>query len=232
MKVDWILFDIDNTLLDFDAASKLALEKAFDNFDIPFNDSHYKIYKRINAENWHQLEKGIINALTLRHRRFDLLFEALELRPTTGDEFNAYYLEQLIKHSKFFDNVPRMLAQLKKKYKLSVITNGLKEVQRSRLNHLDLSRYFDSIIVSDEIGHAKPDKAYFDHVFSTIPKAPAPENTLVVGDNFHSDIKGGSDYGCLTCWVHLEKEDPGELEPDYTIRHISEFSQVIDYEKI
>ncbi len=229
MDVSWILFDIDNTLLDFDSSSKLALQASFRHFELPFNEDNYKTYKRINANIWHEFEKGQITALKLRHKRFDLLFEALKLFPTTGHEFNAYYLNQLIEQSIAYDKVPDMLIKLKKKYKISVITNGLREVQRSRLNHLKIAHHFDSIIVSDEIGVAKPDKAYFDHVFTTIENSPRPNKTLVVGDNIHSDIKGGTDYGCRTCWIKNNNENTGDLNPDYIIQHINEFDTIIDY---
>jgi HAD superfamily hydrolase (TIGR01509 family) len=85
--------------------------------------------------------------------------------------------------------------------RLGLITNGYSEVQRPRLTHFDLSHYFEAVVVSSEIGHAKPSAAFFDHAFTALG-SPDPATVLVVGDSLSSDIAGGRNAGTVTCWFN------------------------------
>lgn len=227
MKFEWILFDIDNTLLDFDGPSKLALKSSCDLHNLEYSEDLYLVYKEVNAKVWSEFEQGQITAVELRPLRFQRLFNEISMNPCPPTLFNKTYLDFVVDYAKGYESIRGTLSHLKKKYKISVITNGLKEVQRARLTRLELNHFFDSITVSDEIGVAKPHKAYFDHVFNSIPNPSKPEKTLVVGDSLHSDIKGGNDYGCSTCWISHGRHNNGEIKPDYTILNISEFDKII-----
>lgn len=229
MKFEWILFDIDNTLLDFDGPSKQALKSSCDIYELEFSEELYKIYKDINAKVWTEFEHGKISAIELRPLRFQRFFQKVKVNPCSPSIFNKTYLDFVVDYAKSYETIWGTLSSLKERYKISAITNGLKEVQRARLTRLNLNHFFDSITVSDEIGVAKPDKAYFDHVFNSIQNPSKPEKTLVVGDSLHSDIKGGNDYGCSTCWLSHGRANPGIIQPDYTISNISEFHKIIAY---
>jgi YjjG family noncanonical pyrimidine nucleotidase len=227
MEYEWILFDIDNTLLDFDGPSKQALKSSCDVHQLEFNEDLYKVYKDVNAKVWSEFEHGKITAIELRPLRFERFFNEVKVNPCSPSKFNKTYLDFVIDYAKDYESIRGTLSALKERYKISVITNGLKEVQRARLTRLNLNHFFDSITVSDEIGVAKPHKAYFDHVFKSIQNPSKPEKTLVVGDSLHSDIKGGNDYGCSTCWLSHGRSNDSEIIPDYTISNIAEFNKII-----
>ena len=118
-----------------------------------------------------------------------------------GFEFNAKYLSNLVKHTTVRPEVINMLTKLKAHFKMSIITNGLKEVQRPRLDKCLMTHLFDSIIVSDEIGAAKPDLAFFDVAIKSIPITIKKDKILVIGDSLKSDIAGGINYGLKTCLI-------------------------------
>jgi YjjG family noncanonical pyrimidine nucleotidase len=227
MNIKWLMFDADNTLLDFKKACDEGLRKTFEDFDDECTPEIAVLYEKINAEVWHDFESGMIDAHELRSLRFERLFEAIETRPADPYRFNARYLENLVFLSEPYDGLVAFLSALKPNYRISLITNGLKEVQRPRLSRLGLNHHFDSIVVSDEIGVAKPDAAFFEYAYRDIPHEIEKNEVMVVGDNIKADIGGGKDYGFKTCWVHHGKENLTEIEPDFMIHGIHEFDRVL-----
>ena len=123
MTYKWLLFDADNTLMDFDHASRLAMELSFKYYGLYLTDDNYKVYKTINHQVWNEFEKGEIDAITLRSKRFQLLFDWLNIKPTAPEEFGTRYLEELSIHNSPYDGVENLLLELKKDYKISIITN-------------------------------------------------------------------------------------------------------------
>ena len=111
---------------------------------------------------------------------------------------------------------------------MSIVTNGLKEVQRPRAIRLKLQQYFASMIVSDEIGIAKPDIRYFEYAYGTLKNPPPKSEILMVGDSLHSDIQGGINFGITTCWVSHGRINETAIQPDYKISNFLELSSVLN----
>ncbi len=224
MPYSWILFDADNTLLDFTSASKKAFAQAVTKLKIPNRPNLFSRYKKANHLVWTAFENGQIDAITLRKKRFELFLEDIEV-DRDPVLFNQLYLDNLVEHSELLPGARQLLDHLHGKIKLGLITNGLKEVQRPRLTHTRTDHYFDVIVVSDEIGLAKPDAAYFDYVFKEMG-LPPKKKVLIVGDNLHSDIKGGVNYGVDTCWYNPDGQ-PNEsgITPTH---HAQNFDQMLE----
>ena len=92
----------------------------------------------------------------------------------------------------------------------------------------NLYRFFQKSFVSEEIGHNKPSKAYFDAAFAQIPDFD-PAKALMVGDSLSSDIKGGKNAGLRTCWInpnHLPANP--EIQPDYEIEALSQLPALLE----
>lgn len=227
MKYDWILFDLDNTLMDFTQSSKKAFSSAFLEFGLREEVGHYDIYQEFNHSVWRDFEDGKIDAMTLRRKRFDDFMMEVGIKGITGIEFNKIYLNWLVEHSFLLDGSLDLLNELKAKVKLAIITNGLKEVQRRRIKRLEIEHFFPVIIVSDEEGVSKPSKAYFDIAFEAC-KNPRKDKVLVVGDSLNSDIKGGNNYGMDTCWCNLFNQiNTTDINPNYEINQLSELHLII-----
>ena len=226
-KLSWLLFDVDNTLLDFSGAAKAALWASFEAHEVECTEEIHAIYQEVNHHHWMAFEQGKIDAVTLRHKRFEVLFQEIGRTELPAKTFSKAFLDNLILKSEAYEGVSSLLEALQKDYHLSIVTNGLKEVQRARLNRLKMSHYFDSIIVSDEIGVAKPHGEYFEAVYDSIPQNPPKEEMLIVGDSIHSDIQGGNDFGIKTCWVSHGRENQSEVQPDFEIHHIDDFPQFL-----
>ena len=227
MTYKWLLFDADNTLMDFDHASRLAMELSFKYYGLYLTDDNYKVYKTVNHQVWNEFEKGEIDAITLRSKRFQLLFDWLNIKPTAPEEFGTRYLEELSIHNSPYDGVENLLLELKKDYKISIITNGLKEVQRPNYNRRGWDRIFDSIIVSDEIGVQKPKQKFFEHAWQSIDHDFDKSNALVIGDNIFSDIKGGQGFGLDTCWINRGRENKSDIQPTSSIDHVLHLTELL-----
>lgn len=225
-KYKWLLFDLDNTLLDFDETSKIAFKHAFLDKNLPYDSSLYPIYHEINLRLWKALERQEITKEAIRAERFRQFFEKMEL-DYDAEYFSRAYLENLVTHSIVYEGVPELLKTLKQKYRLSIITNGLKEVQRPKLKLNQITDFFEVIVVSDEIGHFKPTTGIFEYIFKEMGK-PLKAETLILGDSLSSDIKGGHDFGIDTCWVNLKnKTNETSIQPTFEINHLKDLYEIL-----
>jgi len=131
---------------------------------------------------------------------FELLFVAIGITsdPVT---FSSGYLRRLAACSELIEGAEATIRALHGEVGLMVITDGLKEVQRPRLARSTIGGYFTDIVISEEVGVAKPDGAIFDVAFNRM-NDPRKEEVLIVGDSLNSDIKGGNDYGVDACWFN------------------------------
>jgi YjjG family noncanonical pyrimidine nucleotidase len=225
--ISCLLFDLDNTLLDFDGAAKAALWQTFTDYGTHCSEAIHQTYKHINKQVWTDFERGKISAARLRPQRFRLLFEAIAQNPARPEDFSQRYLENLVLKSEAYQGVSALLDQLRPNYQLGLITNGLREVQRPRLARLQMQHHFQSIVVSDEIGVAKPQAAFFAHAYADLPQQPPKEEVLVIGDNLHSDISGGRDFGFRTCWVSHGRINTSDILPDYTLNQVVDIPNIL-----
>ena len=118
-----------------------------------------------------------------------------------------------------------VLELLQPRVALALISNGLSEVKRPQIERFGFDRIFDAIVISAEVGAAKPSREIFDIAFDLLGKPPK-ESALMVGDSLTSDIKGGADYGIATCWYNPNGEVAG---PDDRITHeIASLKELLD----
>lgn len=226
MNYNILLFDLDDTLMDFSASEKSALSNAFIEYKFPTGLADYQLdYKEISKELWRDLEQGLMSISELGVERFRRLFHKrkLEINP---DTFNNIYLGYLGKEAHLTHGVLELFDQLNE-YRLAVITNGFTEVQNSRIKISPLSNKFEQIITSEDAGCQKPDCGIFDYTFTTLG-ITSKQNVLIVGDSLTSDIQGGINYGIDTCWFNpLGKENNAGIKPTYEIREMTELKKVL-----
>ena len=147
-----ILLDIDNTLFDYPKTEKYAIKAAFEDFDFFSNGSESefeeikKEYKVINDLLWEKLEKGEITSTELKVERFRMLFEKANLS-YSPEEFSKQYLKRLGEGAFLLDGAEEVCKYLYGKYKLGIVTNGMKEVQYSRIGKSPIGKYIDKIII-------------------------------------------------------------------------------------
>ncbi|AIQ27724.1 MULTISPECIES: YjjG family noncanonical pyrimidine nucleotidase [unclassified Paenibacillus] len=226
MKYECILFDADDTLFDYGMAESHALYHAFAHFGLPTGAEDYAAsYKAINHSLWKDFEQGRITSAALRVERFNRLFAAhhLELKP---DEFSEAYLRFLGEGTFLIQGAIELCGELAG-CRLAIITNGIKDVQQSRIKGSPLSEVFEAIIISEETGYQKPETGIFDYAFERL-KITDKSKVLIVGDSLTSDIQGGINYGIDTCWFNpLEKPGDPDVLPTYEIRSLHELLEIV-----
>jgi 2-haloacid dehalogenase len=159
-------------------------------------------------------------------RRFELLLEALQLAGS-ADDLNVAYVEQLGLCTDLIDGAYDVLQTLSKSSRIAIVTNGLEAVQRSRLMRSTIHPFIAELVISEEVGAAKPHPAFFDAAFARAGNPPRSE-VLIIGDSLSSDIQGGVDYGIDTCWYNPTGEAASEgLSLNYEIRHLQELLTIL-----
>ncbi len=223
----WLWFDADGTLFDYQRAEATALKNTFEALRLPFEDSYLELYREINQGLWQALERQEVTQAVLRLRRFELLLDAIRLN-TSIDQLSSVYLEQLAISAELMEGAYTVLETLHKTSRIAIVTNGLQSVQRGRLERSTIKPFVDELIISEEIGAAKPSPAYFE-IASARTGNPSKRDILLIGDSLTSDIRGGVDYGIDTCWFNPAREPrPEELPIKYEIRHLHELLDVIE----
>ena len=188
----WLLFDADGTLFDYDRAERAALEQALAQIGVPFQTGHLAAYRRINQALWQQVEKGELTPGLVKVRRFELLLEAIRVAYSAA-ALSASYLECLANCSELVEGAEAVLGVLHRKYRIAILTNGLTVVQRGRLARSVIRHHVSDMIISEEIGAAKPAKEFFDTAFARLGH-PSKGEVLMIGDGWASDIQGALRY--------------------------------------
>lgn len=223
----WLFFDADGTLFDYNRAEATAFRKAFDLLKFQFEESYLDTYQTINHELWKALERHEITPAVLRLRRFELLLEALQLGGS-ADDLNIAYVEQLGLCTDLIEGAYEVLQTLTAGSRIAIVTNGLEAVQRSRLMHSTIHPFITELIISEEVGAAKPHPAFFDAAFARTGH-PDRDDVLIIGDSLTSDIQGGVDYDIDTCWYNSTSEPrPNGLPITCEISHLRDLLEIIE----
>jgi len=194
------LFDLDHTLLDSDASEVTAYAHTMATIGLQDADHHFDRYVTINREMWRAVEAGTMRPDEVRFRRFEQFTDEIgvDADPVAMAEAFVWGLGA---HGELYEGARDLLATLAERARLAMVTNGLSEVQRARIERLDLARYFDAVIISSEVGVTKPRPEIFDVAFGELG-SPRRETAVMIGDSLSSDIRGGREYGIATCWFN------------------------------
>lgn len=226
-KYEFLLFDADNTLLDFDENERVSLLDTFEHFGLPCTEEVLGLYHEINIMYWEMLSRKEIERDALLIKRFETLFERVGIKADPVATEN-HYRTNLGNGCQIMAGAMEVLKELKKDYKLYVITNGVAKTQHNRLEKSGLAELMEDIFISDEIGYNKPDKEFFEYVESHIP-CFEHEKALVIGDSLFSDIRGGVEFGLDTCYLNIyHKQNTSEIIPTYEIQDIVELPKLLE----
>ena len=225
--IEFLLLDLDDTILDFHKAERIAIAKTIREFGVEPTEEVLARYHVINKWHWEQLEQGKLTRAEVLENRFGVLFEALGVKADKSACAKAYEKNLSIGHY-FLPGAEEAVERLSKKYRLLLVSNGTASVQKGRMTSANLYRFFETVFVSQEVGYNKPSKEYFDICFSRIPGFD-PKKAIIVGDSLSSDIKGGINAGILTCWVNPDHA-PGrpDITPDYEIERLSQLEELLE----
>lgn len=224
-----LLFDVDNTLLDFDASEKEAFNSLLLHFGMDPEDRLLRDYHQINRSCWELFEEGKMEKEEVLLRRFELFFSRHNCQ-ADGKEAELFYRERLGDSAILIPGALELCRDLSRRYDLYIVTNGVADTQHKRLESSGLNPYFKSVFVSEEAGSPKPKKEFFDYCFEQMRRlgVKRPEERtqemLLIGDSLTSDMRGGENAGIDTCWYN-----PGGLSND---KGVSVTMEVSSYEEL
>jgi putative hydrolase of the HAD superfamily len=226
-----VCFDLDDTLCDSQKSSKASLLKMIryaltkcegletEHFQEAYNKASKDMIKKYNGP-------SIFNRLSGYETRVEHIRRTLILcgfdDPNLVRELVDIYGEERRKTLKLFPDAIRVLSSLKIKYRLSIVTNGPSDIQRGKIEVLKIACYFNDILISGEVGYAKPDPRIFDPLITknTIPAS----QYLYVGNSQDDDLTSAHYAGLKVVWINrkgevLKKTIP---KPHYEIKNLSE----------
>lgn len=217
-----ILFDLDNTLLDFSRTQAMAFEAVVNRFEIDAEGGAlFDRYQAFSRESWRQHERGELPAEALRTERWRMTLASTGADHLAHEVLAEAYLDELPRHTFHVEGALEVCRALSDTVTLGVITNGFESVQHRRLAASPLKQHVSFLLTSEAVGEPKPGRALFDRALEL--GAAANHDTVMIGDNLSSDIAGADGVCMDSVWFN-----PGRAQPDpgiaatHTISRLSE----------
>ena len=220
-----IFFDLDHTIWDFDKNAEETLMELYHHYELAAlglasPQAFISTYTENNHLLWAEYHLGKITKETLRSERFSKTFIQLGVSPELiPAQFEDDYVRLTPIRTNLFEGSKKVLTYLKEKYTLHIISNGFKESTLTKMDKSGLNPYFSNVIISEDVGVNKPDKAIFEYALAKA-KATKPES-IMIGDSLEADIRGAQDFGIQAIFFNpLHKEKPQDVT--WQINHLEE----------
>lgn len=210
-QIQFVYFDLDDTLLDHRHAERQALTDVYQYYAHAFIDvtitEIQDTYHALNVSLWKAYADGALTKEQLKEVRFNRLFESLNIDGLDGREVNDRYLEFYARYWRFHGPAQTAFFTISNFYPVGILTNGFLEIQRAKLQRFStLRERIKVFIISDDVGFMKPHPQFFK--IASERARVTPQSILYVGDSFYSDIQGGLDAGWNVAWYTPETSPP------------------------
>jgi 2-haloacid dehalogenase len=222
MRYKGVFLDADDTLFDFQQGERIASMRVMAFLGVTDPEAP-DVYKKINADMWRQLEKGLLNQAQLKVRRFEILMEryGISKDPATAAEV---YAEALSEQSMLLEGALEAVGQIAQHLPVSIVTNGISQIQRGRMGRSPLRHLIRDFVISEEIGFAKPDRRVLMIALENFNLRA--EEALMVGDSA-ADMRCAANAGVDACWFNPHgKNLPEDLRPLYEIDALSKLPAI------
>jgi HAD superfamily hydrolase (TIGR02253 family) len=231
-----VCFDLDDTLCDYEKSAKISRDIMM-NYAISrckgldlntFQEAYLESFQDMINFYGGQAIFLIKSGLETRLEHFSrTLYRLGFYDPKLVNQLVNIYGEERMKTLKLFSDSIRVLTVLKRKHRLSLVTNGPSDIQRSEIELLNIEEYFDEIVVSGEVGYAKPDPRIFKVLLTKLKITPS--QMVYIGNSQKHDIIGAKKAGLKTVWINRKNERklPETPIPDYEITTLSELIYIL-----
>ena len=226
--IEFVLLDLDDTILDFSYAEREALRSTLCRFGIDATDAAVTLYSEINDAHWKRLERGELTRREVQIGRFSCFLEAMGASEVSAEEANAFYMRSVADCAETVSGAMELLEALKTSgLRLFAVSNGSRSVQVGRIARSGIAPYFEEIFLSEDLGVEKPKREFFDLCFARIRDFD-PTRAIVFGDSLTSDIQGGLNAGLLTCWFNRRgKARTADIVPHYEVSTLDAFATLL-----
>ena len=219
---DWFLFDADETLFSFDAQAGLA--QMFAKYGVAFSEADYLEYQALNQPLWNAYQAGQIDANQLQSRRFAHWAARLEVDAL---ELNRVFIAIMAEVCQPLEGARALLECVAEHGKVGIVTNGFTDLQEARLAQTGFTDLIDLVVISEQVGVAKPDPKIFAYALTQM-QHDTPERVLMTGDNPHSDVLGAQRSGLHACWLNpTDVPCPLPTPPHYTVNSLTALQQLL-----
>lgn len=228
MKYDLLLFDADDTLLDFKKSEDISFQIVLEKNGISGDNKYFlKSYKAINDLLWSQHALGLVTKDFLKVERFK---KFLEVNLLKGDpnKMAEDYLDTLPEQVFLIDGALEVIQNLHKRIPLVIVTNGIGVTQHKRLHNSNLAPLIDLMVVSEECGFTKPDKRIFHYTFDLLKVTRESSRILMIGDKLETDILGANNVGIDSCWFNPEQSSNStSIDPTFEIQSLMDILRLL-----
>lgn len=226
-KIKAVLLDVDNTILDFNAGAMESMQAVFSDWNMQYEPWMFPVFLEANVFLWEEIEKNRLTREELYKIRWKVIFEKLQLGGPDPEAFDADFRKYLAESAAPIEGAYEILEYLSEKYILCIASNAAHARQVKRLTKANMLRYIRHLFSSEEIGHSKPEKAFFDACLARLGGITAAE-TVVIGDSLTADIAGGVGSGMKTVWYnHTHEAVPADLQADYVVNTLCEIKDIL-----
>ncbi|CAM3109706.1 HAD family hydrolase [Paenibacillus sediminis] len=223
-----IIFDIDNTLLNYSFSEHHSMKQALTIHELHPDlvwEEFWGTFGPINFNYWMNKDANKHNIYQILEYSFTDTFKKLNRDTSVSKEIAQTYWNLFCNTCDLEPNAETILEHLHRDYSLGVITNGIGEAQRKRLEVGNLHHYFDSLVISDEVGYAKPDPAIFELALNEL-KVDSNE-VLFIGDSLTDDYRGAVNAGIDFCFYNRNDQRlEGQESPKYVVKDLLEIKSL------
>jgi FMN phosphatase YigB (HAD superfamily) len=241
-----VLFDLDNTLMKYEASENKAMKAAVEELGLDGQRGfswagYWEVFRKINTYYWENRAELKLDTGRMLRLSFGDTLKELGMDGSLAIPLADLYWRLFCRTCEFEEGAPELLAALHGKARLAIVSNGIGEAQRGRLAAGGVDRYFDAVVACDEVGCAKPDAAIFHLALERL--GIDREDALYVGDSLHFDFGGARNAGidfCYSCAGQAGAEAGGgggdgggaihshsTMRPKYAVRHLCELRDLL-----
>ena len=228
-----LFIDFDDTLYDTHGNAVIALTEVYEAFGLSrFFDEpkvFYDAYWQANIDLWSQYAKGEIDRdylIVERFRRPLSVGQGLDVTVNLCLRMSDAFLDSCADKPGVVDGAHELMDYLRKKgYRMHMCSNGFHEVQYKKLKACGLKDYFDTVILSEDAGANKPSQQFFDYAFKI--SGASPDNTLMIGDNFDTDILGAKRAGLDVLFFNRFPDYPAPQPVNYEVTSLRDIMKLL-----
>ena len=225
-----LFIDLDDTIYDFSSASREAFMETYellhyDRFFDSFNH-YYSIYEPYNLELWHIYGEGKITKEELNKRRYSYPLEVVGIKDQElADTFCREALGRIPTKNRLIDGAIELLEYLRPKYNMYILSNGFKELQSHKMRTAGIDKYFDALILSEDIGVNKPNRELYEYALEKT--GSKLEESIMIGDMFETDIVGAANIGMKQIYFNPKKKESNTFAPTYMVTELLQIKDIL-----